>query len=102
MEKFNAVDEEFADKLVTWSEVIRKTFADGGVDEIISTRRLCHIAHTFSIFRDRLKSINMCISRFDDDTKLAFADLYSKIDASVVPAPAAAPTPAPEAAQPAF
>ena len=98
MEKFNAVDEEFADKLVTWSEVIRKTFADGGVDEIISTRRLCHIAHTFSIFRDRLKSINMCISRFDDDTKLAFADLYSKIDASVNPAPVA---PAPAQAVPA-
>jgi hypothetical protein len=91
MEKYNAVDEEFADRLVTWSEVIRKTFADGGVDEVISTRRLCHIAHTFSIFRDRLKSINMCISRFDDDTKIAFADLYSKIDASVNPAPAATP-----------
>jgi hypothetical protein len=105
MEKFNAVDEEFADRLVTWSEVIRKTFADGGVDEVISTRRLCHIAHTFSIFRDRLKSINMCISRFDDDTKIAFADLYSKIDASVAPAPAPAdaPTPASEqAAEPPF
>lgn len=102
MEKYNAVDEEFADRLVTWSEVIRKTFADGGVDEVISTRRLCHIAHTFSIFRDRLKSINMCISRFDDDTKIAFADLYSKIDASVNPAPAATPVvPAPEVAQPA-
>jgi hypothetical protein len=102
MEKYNAVDEEFADRLVTWSEVIRKTFADGGVDEVISTRRLCHIAHTFSIFRDRLKSINMCISRFDDDTKIAFADLYSKIDASVNPVPAATPVvPAPEVAQPA-
>ena len=98
MEKYNAVDEDFADKLVTWSEVIRKTFADGGVDEIISTRRLCHIAHTFSIFRDRLKSINMCISRFDADTKIAFADLYSKIDASVAPAPVA---PAPAQAVPA-
>jgi len=83
MEKYNKVDEDFAEKLVTWSEVIRKTFADGGVDELISTRRLCHIAHTFSIFDDRLKAINMCISRFDEDTKLAFSDLYSKIDASV-------------------
>lgn len=83
MEKYNRVDEDFAEKLVTWSEVIRKTFADGGVDELISTRRLCHIAHTFSIFSDRLKAINMCISRFDEDTKLAFSDLYSKIDASV-------------------
>jgi hypothetical protein len=87
MEKFNKIDEDFAEKLVTWSEVIRKTFADGGVDEVISTRRLCHIVHTFSIFNDRLKSINMCISRFDDDTKIAFADLYTKIDASVNPQP---------------
>jgi len=87
MEKFNKIDESFADHLVTWSEVIRKTFADGGVDEVISTRRLCHIAHTFSIFNDRLKSINMCISRFDNDTRIAFADLYSKIDASVNPQP---------------
>ena len=83
MEKYNKVDEDFAEKLVTWSEVIRKTFSDGGVDELISTRRLCHIAHTFSIFDDRLKAINMCISRFDEDTKVAFSDLYSKIDASV-------------------
>ena len=87
MEKFNKVDDSFADHLVTWSEVIRKTFADGGVDEVISTRRLCHIVHTFSIFNDRLKAINMCISRFDTDTRIAFADLYSKIDASVNPQP---------------
>lgn len=93
MEKYGAIDEIFAERLVTWSEVIRKTFADGGVDEVISTRRLCHIAHTFSIFNDRVKAISMCISRFDNDTKTAFADLYSKIDASVtapvivVPAP---------------
>lgn len=99
MEKFSALDEDFADKLVTWSEVIRKTFTDGGVDEVISTRRLCHIAHTFSIFRDRLKSINMCISRFDTDTKMAFADLYSKIDVSVAPVAETQPV-APAAAQP--
>lgn len=91
MEKYGAIDEVFAERLVTWSEVIRKTFADGGVDEVISTRRLCHIAHTFSIFNDRLKAINMCISRFDTDTKTAFADLYSKIDASVAAVPASAP-----------
>jgi hypothetical protein len=96
MEKYNAVDEEFAERLTTWSEVIRKTFADGGVDEVISTRRLCHIAHTFSIFRDRLKSIDMCISRFDDDTKIAFADLYSKIDASVNPVSETAPVVPPD------
>ena len=85
MEKFDAIDTDFAEKLVTWSEIIRKTFADDGVDELISTRRLCHIAHTFSIFKDRLRAIHMCINRFDGDTKSAFLDLYTKIDPSVVP-----------------
>lgn len=85
MEKFKKVDEQFAEYLVTWAEVIRKTFADGGVDELISTRRLCHIAHTFAIFGDRLKSIDMCIARFDQDTKIAFSDLYSKIDPTIAP-----------------
>jgi hypothetical protein len=85
MEKFKKVDEQFAEYLVTWAEVIRKTFADGGVDELISTRRLCHIAHTFAIFGDRLKSIDMCIARFDQDTKIAFSDLYSKIDPTIIP-----------------
>jgi len=64
--------------------VIRKTYADGGVDEIISTRRLCHVSQTFSIFGDRRKSIELCISRFDEDTKEAFLDLYSKVDAEEV------------------
>jgi MoxR-like ATPase len=85
MEKFGKIDEEFAERLCTWSEVIRKTFEDDGVDEVISTRRLCHIAQTFSIFNDRLKAVQMCISRFDTDTKTAFLDLYTKIDASVQP-----------------
>lgn len=85
MEKFGKIDEEFAERLCTWSEVIRKTFEDDGVDEVISTRRLCHIAQTFSIFEDRLKAVQMCISRFDTDTKTAFLDLYTKIDASVQP-----------------
>lgn len=83
MDKYGNKDEEFAEKLVTWSEAIRKTFLDGGVDEIISTRRLCHIAQTFSIFNNRMKAINLCIARFDDDTKTAFSDLYTKIDAGV-------------------
>jgi len=81
MQKYDCVDEDYADKLTTWSVAIRKTFLDGGVDEIISTRRLCHIIQTFSIFKDRLKSINLCVSRFDEDTKTAFIDLYTKIDA---------------------
>ena len=81
MEKFNCVDDDFADKLVLWADIIRKTFYDDGVDEVISTRRLCHIVQTFSIFEKRDKAIDLCISRFDDDTKDAFLDLYSKVDA---------------------
>lgn len=80
METFDAVDEEFAGKLVLWSEAIRKTFEDDGIDDVITTRRLCHIAQTFSVFDDRMKSIELCVSRFDDETKASFLDLYSKID----------------------
>ena len=77
-------DEEFVDKLVRWAEVIRKTFDEGGVDEVISTRRLVHIAQAFAIFSgDRMKAINMCVNRFDTDTKLSFLDLYTKVDAGV-------------------
>lgn len=83
MEKFGADDVEFADKLVQWGQAIRKTFEDGGVDDIISTRRLCHIVQTFSIFGDRKKAIELCVNRFDADTRAAFVDLYEKIDADV-------------------
>ena len=85
MKKYGAVDEDFATNLVTWSEVIRKTFYDGGVDELISTRRLDHIVKAFAIFKDKMKSIEMCVARFDDDTKESFMDLYTKIDAGVNP-----------------
>ena len=81
MDKFDAVDNDFLDKLITWASIIRKTFEVDGVDEVVSTRRLCHIIKTFSIFSDRVKSIEMCINRFDEDTITAFSDLYSKIDA---------------------
>ena len=64
---------------------IRKTFYDGGVDELISTRRLDHIVKAFAIFKDKMKSIEMCVARFDDDTKESFMDLYTKIDAGVNP-----------------
>ena len=84
MEKFGSVDDDFADKLVTWADIIRKTFYDDGVDEVISTRRLCHIVQTFSIFDNRSKAIDLCISRFDEDTKAAFLDLYSKVDDGVL------------------
>jgi len=83
MNKYGSVDEDFASNLVTWSEVIRKTFSDGGVDEVISTRRLDHIVKAFAIFGDKMKSIELCVARFDEDTKSSFMDLYTKIDAGV-------------------
>jgi len=84
MKKYGEVDEEFADNLVTWAEVIRKTFYDGGVDEIISTRRLDHIVKAFTIFKDKMTAIEMCVARFDEDTKESFIDLYTKVDAGVL------------------
>jgi hypothetical protein len=89
MTSFECEDDEFANKLVSWSSVIRATFENEGVDEIVSTRRLCHIVKSFAIFRDRMTAIRMCIARFDTETREAFLDLYSKIDAqsSTVSAP---------------
>jgi len=78
-------DDDFADKLVMWADTIRKTFLDGGCDEVISTRRLVHIVTTFGIHGDKIKSINLCLNRFDDDTKASFIDLYTKIDAGINP-----------------
>ena len=83
MQKFEAVDEEFSDLLVGWADAIRKTFYDEGIDEVISTRRLCHIVQTYSIFNKRDKAIALCVNRFDEDTKLAFIDLYEKVDATI-------------------
>ena len=73
-------DKKFADNLITWADIIRKTFYEGGVDEIISTRRLVHIVDAYAIFKDKMKSIQMCTNRFDNDTKTSFIDLYTKID----------------------
>ena len=73
-------DKKFADNLITWADIIRKTFYEGGVDEIISTRRLVHIVDAYAIFKDKMKSIQMCTNRFDTDTKTSFIDLYTKID----------------------
>ena len=84
MKKYNAVDEGFASNLITWAEVIRKTFYDGGVDEVISTRRLDHIVKAFAIFGDKMQSIELCVARFDEDTKVSFLDLYTKIDAGIL------------------
>jgi MoxR-like ATPase len=83
MKKFEKIDEEFAKLLVGWADAIRKTFYDEGIDEVISTRRLCHIVQTYSIFNKRDKAIALCVNRFDEDTKAAFTDLYEKVDATI-------------------
>jgi len=77
-------DRDFCKRLCDWSDVIRKTFYDGGIEEIISTRRLVHIVRAYSIFGDKAKAIQVCINRFDDETKTAFLELYDKIDANFV------------------
>lgn len=76
-------DKEFVDNLCQWADVVRQSFQQGAIDEIISTRRLVHIAKTYSIFKDRMKSVELCVARFDSETKSALMDLYSKIDAKV-------------------
>jgi cobaltochelatase CobS len=81
--KIDKVDNEFVDNLIKWADVIRKTFMDGGVDEIISTRRLVHIVGAYGIFDNKLRSIEMCVSRFDTETKDSFLDLYTKVDSGV-------------------
>ena len=74
-------DDDFCKKLVTWADVIRKTYFDGGVDEIISTRRLVHIIQAYAIFGKKMKAVEVCTNRFDDDTKNSFIELYTKVDA---------------------
>ena len=83
MKKYNCIDDDFAQNLVTWADIIRKTFDDDGVDELISTRRLCHIVQTYAIFGKKIKAIELCIARFDADTQEAFSDLYTKVDSEV-------------------
>ena len=74
-------DDNFCKRLCDWGDIIRKTFYEGGVDEVISTRRLVHIIRAYSIFGDKTKAVNICLNRFDNETKQAFIDLYDKIDA---------------------
>ena len=74
-------DTDFCKRLVDWGDIIRKTFYDGGIEEIISTRRLVHILRAYSIFNDKAKAIRVCVNRFDDETKQAFLELYDKVDA---------------------
>jgi len=77
-------DNEFIEKLVSWADIIRKTYQEGAIDELITTRRLVHISNAYAIFNmDRMKSIEMCVNRFDDETKTAMVDLYTKVDGGV-------------------
>ena len=81
--ELDCCDDKYIANLTTWAEIIRKTFNDGGVDEIISTRRLVHIIRAYAIFSDRVKAIKVCLNRFDDETKQSFLELYDKIDNEV-------------------
>ena len=83
MSKVGKVDEDFAEKLVRWADVIRKTFNEGAIDDLISTRRLEHIVNAYAMFDNRIKSIELCVNRFDEDTRQAFLDLYTKVDSGV-------------------
>lgn len=83
MTKLNCLDDDFAVKLVAWSAVIRRTFANEAIDDVISTRRLCHIVQSFAMFGDRVIAIDLAVSKFDLNTKNAFLDLYSKIDETI-------------------
>lgn len=81
--KHDLKDDSFVDNLIKWADVIRKTFMEGGCDEIISTRRLVHIIGAYSIFKDKMTAIQLTVNRFDTETKESFLDLYTKIDAGV-------------------
>jgi hypothetical protein len=87
MVSYGCEDQEFAETLVKWADAIRRTFADGGVDETITTRRMIHIVRAYAIFKKREKAVELCCNRFDSATKTAFIDLYDKV---------AAPAPEPE------
>jgi hypothetical protein len=91
-DSLNLNDDTFISKLVDWADIIRKTFYEGGVDEIIATRRLVHIAKAYAIFGDKMKAIELCVNRFDEETKTSFLDLYTKVDGDVVPATEGAET----------
>ena len=81
--KLGVTDTDFCKRLVDWGDIIRKTFYDGGIEDIISTRRLVHILRAYSIFNDKMKAIKVCVNRFDEETKQSFIELYDKVDADV-------------------
>ena len=80
-EELGVDDNDFCKRLVDWADIIRKTFYDGGIEEIISTRRLVHIIRAYSIFGNKAKAIQVCVNRFDEETKQSFIELYDKVDA---------------------
>ena len=80
-ESLGLKEDDFCQRLCDWGDIIRKTFYDGGIEEIISTRRLVHIVRAFSIFKDKAKAIQVCVNRFDEETKQSFLELYDKVDA---------------------
>ena len=82
-ETLSIKEDDFCKRLVDWGDIIRKTFFDGGVEEVISTRRLVHIVKAYAIWKNKEKAIEVCVNRFDDETKQAFLDLYDKVDADV-------------------
>ena len=88
--------EGYVVNLVNWADVIRKSFFEGAIDELISTRRLVHISQAFSMFNAKMKAIEMCVSRFDTETKATFLDLYTKVDAEAIEVPDDVPTPTDE------
>ena len=96
MDSYGCKDQEFAETLVKWADAIRRTFADGGVDETITTRRMIHIVRAFAIFKKREKAVELCCNRFDTATKNAFIDLYDKV-ANPAPEVIATPEVAPPA-----
>jgi len=81
--KLGVTDTDFCKRLVDWGDIIRKTFYDGGIEDIVSTRRLVHILRAYSIFNDKMKAIKVCVNRFDEETKQSFIELYDKVDADV-------------------
>jgi cobaltochelatase CobS len=85
MKSHDSVNEEYADRLIAWAGIIRKTFEEGGADDLISTRRLLHIVQAYKIFGRELDAIQYCINRFDTDTKNAFLDLYTKMNSKEEP-----------------
>ena len=83
--KSEVADTNCVDKLADWADVIRRTYNDGAIDEVISTRRLVHIARAFNMFgQDRMKAIEVCLNRFDAETKESFLDLYTKVDEGII------------------